>query len=334
MRSIGIRQMCRDGGVALAIAAGACSAASAAERMGGPYPEKPIRLIIPFAPGGSTDVIARVIATRLSDRLGRQVIADNRGGGGGLIGMELVARAEPDGYTLLFTSPAVSINPSLYKLPYDPATAFAPVGKVGNGPLLLAIHPGVAAASVKEFIALARNAPGKLTAVGSGAGSFTNLATELFKSMAGIDFLTVQYKGLGAGIIDVIGGQSQIVFATITISLPHIRAGRLRVLGFGGAQRSSLLPGVPTIAEAGVAGYEAATWNGILAPAGTPADVLDRLHRELVAILRADDTRKVFADQGAEVEPMPPAEFARFIARERTKWAAVTRNVKLDPQGS
>jgi len=306
------------------------AAAVAAESVQTEYPARPVRLIVPFAPGGATDVIARVVAARLSDRLGRQVVVDNRSSGSGLIGMELVARAERDGYTLLFTSPAVSINPSLYRLPYDPATAFAPVGKVGNGPLLLAIHPGLGATTVKEFIAAARASPGKLTAVGSGQGSFTSLATELFKSMAGVDFLTVQYKGLGTGIIDVIGGQAQIVFATITISLPHIKAGRLRVLGFGGAGRSNLLPGVPTIAEAGVPGYEAATWNGILAPAGTPARIIDRLHRDLTAVLKSEQTRRAFEDQGAEVDLLTPAEFGRFIATERTKWQTVARSVKLD----
>jgi tripartite-type tricarboxylate transporter receptor subunit TctC len=312
--------------LALAVVLLPSPAAAAADS----YPAKPTRLIIAFAPGGSTDIIGRLIAQKLSERLGKQVVPENRSGGGGTIGMEMVAKSEPDGYTLLFTSAALAINPLLYKVPYDPAKSFVPVAMMGSGPIVLTIHPGVPANSVKELIALAKKQPGKMVSAAAGVGSFMHLATELFKMMAGIDIKIVQFKGGGPAMIDTMGGHSQISLGTLTQSLPQIKSGKLKPLGFGGATRSKLLPDLPTVSEAGVPGYEASQWWGLLAPAGTPKAVVDRLHKELTVILNAEDTKKIFEAQGAEADWLGPAEFVKFIDTETTKWGKVIKagNIK------
>lgn len=295
--------------------------ATAAEQ----YPAKPVRFIIAFAPGGSTDIIGRLIAAKLSERLGRQVVPENRAGGGGTLGAEMVAKADPDGHTLLFTSAAIAINPLLFKVPYDTVKSFVPVAMMGNGPVVLTVHPGLPATTVKELIALAKKQPGKLVSAAAGAGSFMHLATELFRMMAGIDFKIVQFKGGGPAMIDTMGGHSQISLGTLTQSLPQIKSGKLRALGFGGASRSRLLPDLPTIAEAGVPGYEASQWWGLLAPAGTPKPVIDRLHKELTVILNAEDTKKAYESQGAEADWLGPAEFAKYLVTETAKWGKVIK---------
>ncbi len=293
------------------------------------YPTKPVRVIIPFAPGGSTDIIGRLIAAKLSERLGKQFVPENRSGGGGTIGMEMVAKTQPDGYTLLFTSAAIAINPLLYKVPYDPVKSFAAIAKLGNGPVVLTVHPGVPANSVKDLIALAKKQPGKLVCAAAGMGSFMHLASELFKLMAGIDIMMVQFKGGGPAMIDTMGGHSQISLGTLTQSLPQIKAGKLKALGFGGATRSKLLPHLPTIAEAGVPGYEAAIWWGLFAPAGTPKAIIDRLHKELGVILSSEDTRKIYESQGAEAELLGPAEFVKYIQMETVKWGKVIKEANI-----
>lgn len=293
------------------------------------YPRKPVRVIIPFAPGGSTDIIGRLIAAKLSDRLGKQFVPENRSGGGGTIGMEMVSKAQPDGYTLMFTSSAIAINPLLYKVPYDPVKSFIPIAKLGNGPVVLTVHPGVPANSVKDLIALAKKQPGKMVCAAAGMGSFMHLASELFKLMAGIDILMVQFKGGGPAMIDTMGGHSQISLGTLTQSLPQIKAGKLKALGFGGAARSKLLPDLPTIAEAGVPGYEAAIWWGLFAPAGTPKAITDRLYKELGAILSSEDTRKIYESQGAEAEILGPADFVKYIQSETVKWGKVIKEAKI-----
>jgi tripartite-type tricarboxylate transporter receptor subunit TctC len=295
-----------------------------------PYPAKPVRLIIAFAPGGSTDIVGRLIALKLSERLGRQVVPENRSGGGGTIGAEMVMKADPDGYTLLFTSAAVVINPLLFKVPYDPVKSFIPIAKMGDGPVVLTIHPGVPANSVKELIALAKKQPGKLVSAAAGGGSFMHLATELFKMMTGIDIKIVQFKGGGPAMIDTMGGHSQISLGTLTQSLPQIKSGKLKALGYGGTVRSKLLPDVPTISEAGVTGYSAAQWWGLFAPAGTPKAVVERLYKELEVILKAEDTQKTFEVQGAEPDLMGSVEFFKFIEAEGVKWGKVVKegNIK------
>jgi tripartite-type tricarboxylate transporter receptor subunit TctC len=270
-----------------------------------------------------------VIAAQLSTRLGKQVITENRAGAGGTIGMEYVAKAEPDGYTLLYTSPSIAIGPTLYKLPFDPARSFSPVTKAAKGPIVLTVHPSLPVKSTKELIALARKQPGSMVSASSGVGSFTHLATELFKQMAGIDFLVVQYKGGTDNLVAIGVGDAQLGFNAVTSSLPHIQSGRLKALAFGGLVKSNLLPGIPTISESGLPDYEASTWNGVLAPAGTPKEVIDKLYKELIAILQLDEIKKAMENQGAEAEPMTPAEFGQFIAAETVKWGKVVRNMKV-----
>ena len=294
------------------------------------YPTKPVRLIIAFAPGGSTDIVGRLIATKLSERLGKQVVPENRSGAGGTVGTEMVMKAEPDGHTLLFTSAALAINPLLFKVPYDPVKSFVPIAKMGDGPVVLTVHPGVPANSVKELIALAKKQPGKMVSAAAGSGSFMHLATELFKMMAGIDIKIVQFKGGGPAMIDTMGGHSQISLGTLTQSLPQIKSGKLKALGYGGAVRSRLLPDLPTVSEAALPGYEAAQWWGLFAPAGTPKAIVDRLHKELAVIMKAEDTQKTFEVQGAEPDLLASAEFIKFIEAEGVKWGKVVKegNIK------
>src|SRR5918992_6197616 len=302
-----------------------CSGSAAAQT----YPSKPVRLIIPFPPGGSNDIVGRFIATKLTDRLGKQVVADNRGGAGGVLGTEAAAKSEADGYTLLVISSAYAINTSLYKLPYDPVKAFAPVAKLGTGPNVFAVHPGVPVNSVKEFIALAKEKPGQLNFAAAGVGSFQHLGSELFKSMAGVDVGIVQFKGGGPAMIDVIGGHTHAALGSLIQFMPHIKSGKVKALGTGGAKRSASLPDVPTIAEAGVPGYEANNWWGMLVPAGTPAAIVTRLREEITAILESPETRKVFGDQGAEVDKLGPAEFGPYIAAETAKWGKVIKEANI-----
>lgn len=313
--------------LATSAAAPACAAGAASTSTSDTYPVKPVRMIVPFGTGG-TDTIARVIAAALTPRLGRQVITENRAGAGGTIGMEYVARSEPDGYTLLYTSPSIAIGPTLYKLTFDPVKSFSPIIKVAEGPIVLTVHPSLPVKSVKDVAALAKRQPGGMVSASSGVGSFTHLATELFKQMAGIDFLVVQYKGGTENLIAIAVGDAQLGFNAVTSSMPHIQSGRLRALATGGLQKSALLPSLPTIAESGVPGYSASTWNGILAPAGTPKAVIDRLHKEVLAVLSLEETKKAVENQGAEIDALGPAEFARFIAAETVKWEKVVRTMK------
>lgn len=296
------------------------------------YPSKPVRLVIPFPPGGSNDIVGRLIAAKLTDKLGKQVIVDNRGGAGGVLGSEIAAKSDPDGYTLLIVSAAYGFNPALYKLPFDPLKAFTPVAKLGSGPNSLTVHPSVPAKTVKELIALAKQKPGQLINSCAGVGSFQHMGTELFKMMAGIDFKIVQFKGGGPAMIDQLGGHSHFSLGSLIQTLPHVQSGKFRILGTGGLKRSAILPDVPTIAEAGVPGYDVTNWWGILAPAGTPTAVVDKLNRELKALLASEEVKNLFLKEGAEVDYMGPAEFGPFIAREITKWGKVVKeaNIKVE----
>jgi tripartite-type tricarboxylate transporter receptor subunit TctC len=294
------------------------------------YPTKPVRLIINFAPGGSTDAIGRLIGIKLSERLGKSVVTENRAGAGGILGAEVVAKSAPDGYTLLFSSSAISINPLLFKVPYDPVKSFVPIAKLGDGPSALVVHPSVPANSVKELIALAKKQPGKLVAPAAGGGSFIHLSTELFKMMAGLDFKIVQFKGGGPAVIDIMGGHSQLFLGSLSQSLPHIKSGKLRALGYGGANRTKLMPELPTISEAGVPGYESAIWWGLYAPAGTPKAIVDRLYKELDAIMKTEETQKTFEAQGADPEFVGSTAFVKFMENETAKWGKVIKegNIK------
>jgi tripartite-type tricarboxylate transporter receptor subunit TctC len=318
--------------VALALSVALVFFAVATVSASDPYPSKPIRLIIPFPPGGSNDIVGRLIAAKLSESLGKQVVVDNRGGAGGVLGTEMASKTAPDGYTLLIASAAYAFNPALYKLPFDPVKAFTPIAKLGSGPNSLTVHPSVPANSVKELIALAKQKPGQLINACAGVGSFQHMGTELFKMMAGIDFKIMQFKGGGPAMIDQLGGHSHFSLGSLIQTMPHVQSGKFRILGTGGSKRSSILPHVPTIAEAGVPGYEATNWWGILAPAGTPAPVVDRLSREIKTLLASPDIQKLFLNEGADVDYLGPAEFGPFIAAEITKWAKVVKeaNIKVE----
>jgi tripartite-type tricarboxylate transporter receptor subunit TctC len=291
------------------------------------YPNKPIRLVVPFAAGGTTDFLARAIAQDLGTSMGTTVVVDNRPGAGGNIGSDLVARSEPDGYTLLLgTVGTHAINASLYKkMPYDTVKDFAPISLVASVPNILVVHPSVPAKSVKELIALAKAKPGTLAFASSGNGSSIHLSGELFKSMAEVDMFHVPYKGSGPALTDLVGGQVQLMFDNMPSSFPHVKAGRLRALAVTSAKRSPAAPDVPTIAESGVPGYEAVAWFGILAPAGTPPEIVKKLNTEIAKTLKSPEVTKRLASQGAEPVSNTPEQFAAYIKSEMAKWAKVVK---------
>ena len=293
------------------------------------YPVKPVRLIIPFPPGGSNDVVGRMIATHLGEHLGKQVIVDNRSGAGGVIGTEIAANAAPDGYTLAIISIAHAVNPWLYKLNYDPIKSFTPIAVLASGPNVLAINPALPVNSVNELVALAKQKPGDLQYASAGVGSFQHLGGELFKLEAGVDMLHVPFKGGGPAMIDVMGGHTKLVFSSLVQTTPHIKSGKLKPLGTGGLKRNPVLPDVPTIAEAGVPGYEAVNWWGIVAPAGTPQAIIDKLHKDIAAVQASPEVQKQFSTEGAEIVQMTPAEFGTFMEREMKKWERVVKEGKI-----
>ncbi|MBI4189850.1 MAG: tripartite tricarboxylate transporter substrate binding protein [Betaproteobacteria bacterium] len=285
------------------------------------YPSKPIRLIVPFSPGGGTDLLARLIGQRLSEALAQPVVIDNRAGAGGNLGIELTARAPGDGYTLVLVAGSFAIIPSLYhKLDYDPVRDFAPVGLVATIPYVIVSTPKLPAQTLKEFIALARAKPGQLNYGSGGSGTSGHLAAELFKISADINLLHVPYKGSVPAMTDVISGQLQLLFIGISASAPHIKTGRLRGLAIVAPQRSAVLPDVPTVGEAGLPGFDVTTWYGMLAPAATPAGIVQRLNRELTRIIQSPDTRERLAVLGADPATNSPAEFSSFIKQEIAKW--------------
>ena len=296
------------------------------------YPNRQIKLIIPFPPGGSNDVVGRLVARHLSDQLGQQVYVDNRGGAGGIIGTDIAAKAAPDGYTLLVISLAHAVNPWLYKLPYDHSKAFVPIASFGSGTNVLAVNPDLPVHSVKELIALAKEKPGQLNYASAGTGSFQHLGGELFKLMAGVDIVHVPFRGGGPAMIDVMGGHTKIVFSSLIQTTPHVKSGQLRALATGGAKRNPVLPDVPTIAESGVPGYEANNWWGMLAPAGTPPEVVEKLNKAVSAALDASELQKQFEVEGAAVVKMAPAEFGKYIEAETAKWGRVVEQGHIKAQ--
>jgi tripartite-type tricarboxylate transporter receptor subunit TctC len=305
--------------------------ASATKLRAAQWPVKPVRLIVPLAPGGSVDTVARLVAARLSDKFGQQFVVDNRPGAGATVGITLVARANPDGYTLLMMSSAFAANPALYKLPYDPVKDIAPVGLMAAGPMFLAVHPAVKAASLKEFIALARASPGALNYGSGGTGSATHLATELFRQMTHTSLVHVPYKGIGAAIADLLGGQIQFYIAPGAGLLPYTSTNRLRLLAVTGEQRSRDLPEVPAINEL-VPGYAADFWYGLGAPSGTPKEIITLLNQELAQILKQPDLLKRLRTFDLEPAHAAPEDFTRRIAREMAMWAKVVKaaNIRLE----
>ena len=289
------------------------------------FPVKPVRIVVPLAPGGSTDVLARLVAAKLSELWGQQVIVDNRGGAGTMIGTEIVARAPGDGYTLLMVTSAFAVNFSLYKkVPYK-LTDFVALSNVGQTPNVLAVHPSVPAKSVNELIALLRSRPGQLTYSSGGIGGSTHLAGELFKLLAGVDVVHVPYKGGAPAVADLASGQVMMTFGNLTTVLPFANAGRVRALAVTSAKRSPVLPDLPTMAEAGVAGFEAATWNGLLAPASTPKEIVAKLNADIVKVLNMPDTRAKLAANALEPIGDTPADFSAHIAHEVARWAKVVK---------
>jgi tripartite-type tricarboxylate transporter receptor subunit TctC len=291
------------------------------------YPDKPVRMIVPFAAGGILDIVARAVGERLNGPLGQPVVVDNRSGAGGAIGAEITARAAPDGYTLLTGHIGThAINPSLYpKLAYDPVRDFAPITLVAMFPLGLFVHPSVPAQSVSELVALARAKPGQLNFASAGSGGPTHMAGEMLKAMARIDIVHVPYKGNAAALNDLLGGRVQMFFSNLLTAMPHVRSGRLRALAVSTAKRSLQVPELPTMAEAGVPGYEMTNWIGMLAPAATPRAIVLRLNRDIAAILGAPDMKERFRAQGLDLVSSTPEEFAAFIRSELAKWRKVVK---------
>lgn len=291
------------------------------------YPTKPIRLIIPFAPGGTNDIYGRLIGARLSEALRQQVIIDNRGGAGGSIGADLAAKSPPDGYTLVIGHiGTLAVNPTLYtKLPYDPVRDFQPISLMAKVPNIMVIHPSLPVKSVKELVALAKAKPGSLVYGSGGSGGAGHLATEYFKMMAKINIVHVPYKGTGPALIDLLAGQTQLVFAGVPGIVGHVKAGKLRALGVSTLKRLAVFRNLPTIDEAGVRGYEATQWYGILGPAGTPQLVVAKLNSAMVNALGTAQMRERLAADGSEPLPSTPAEFLDFIKKEIARWAPVIK---------
>jgi len=297
------------------------------------FPNRTVRLIVPFGPGGGTDIIARLLAQRLTEVWKHNVVVDNRDGGGSTIGTALAARAEPDGHTWVMVTATFAINPSLYrKLPYDSVRDFAPVSQVTSSLYVIAVHPGVAATSVQQLVALARATPGKIAYATAGNGSSGHLGMELLKTMTGIDMVHIPFKGTGPATVAVLGGQVQLIMGSTTATLPHIRSNRLRPLAVTTARRFPILPDVPTVAESGLPGYEVDGWYGILAPAGTPTDRVQAISKQLAIVLHAPELREHLARDGIEARGTSPEEFARYIKSEMTQWAKVVAaaNVRVD----
>ncbi len=295
------------------------------------YPNKQIRMIVPFPPGGGVDFAARVVGKQLAERLGQQVIIDNRPGANGIVGLEILKQSPADGYTLATASQGpLSINPSIYaKLPYDSTKDFAPLSNVVNFPLLLVVHPSLPVKSVTELIVLSRKHPDQLSYSHPGAGNSGHLAGELFNSMAKTKILSVPYKGTAPAAIAILSGEVQVTLSSIPTVLPHVRSGKLRALGVGNAQRVPTLPEFPTIAENGLPGYEAYAWGGMLAPAGTPKDIIARLNKEIVASIRMKEVSDQLTKEGTVPTPSTPEEFGAYIKAEIDKWGVVVKMANI-----
>jgi tripartite-type tricarboxylate transporter receptor subunit TctC len=316
------------------LAAAACAVLATSPAAAQDYPARPIRMIIPFPPGGGSDVTGRVVATALSERLGRQVVVDNRAGAGGIIGSEIAANAPRDGYTLLMVSLAHVVNPWLHDLTgrYHPIRSFSPVAIIAASPVVLVVNPKVPVRSVSDLVATAKKEPGKLQYASAGVGSVTHLAGELFKYTARVDLLHVPFKGAGPATLDVVAGHTNLLFGGLLATVPQVRSGRLRALGVGSLKRNPILPDVPSIAEAGVPGYETVNWFGLVAPAGTPAALVARLHREVTAVQELPEVRTQFDADGAAVLQMTPARFGAYMVADMKKWERVVKGSGIKPQ--
>lgn len=295
------------------------------------YPTKPVKIVVPYTPGGGADILARTLAAALAPKIGQPVIVENRPGANTITGTEYVANSPPDGHTLLLVAASFSINPSFYKLPYDSIKGFAPVALVALVPLLLVTNPAVPVNSVKDLIALAKAKPGQLTFASYGSGSPAHLAGELFKNMVGVDMLHIPYKGSAPALADIVAGHVALSFSSMSPAVPLVKSGRLKAIAVSTAKRVSAMKEIPTIAEAGVPGYEVRAWNGIAAPAGTPKDVVAKLNRAIVEIVATTEFSDRISAQGFEPESSSPGEFSELIQRDLLKWAKVIKDSGAKP---
>ena len=296
------------------------------------FPNRPLRLIIPYAPAGATDIVGRIVAQKLTERLSQQVLVDNRPGAGAIIGSEILAKSAPDGYTMMSANIAHGANPYLHKkLPYDTVKDFAPVTLMVVVPMVLIVHPSLPARSVPEFVALAKAKPGQLTYGTAGIGSANHLAMELFKISTGTNIIHIPYKGGGPAVVDLVAGQITAMFSTVAMAPPYVKGGKLRAFGISSTKRSAALPDVPTVAEAGISGAELHEWQGIVVAAGTPKAAIDILHREIAAVLGIADVRERIAGLGADVVASTPAQFAEHIRKELATWGKVVKQSGIQP---
>jgi tripartite-type tricarboxylate transporter receptor subunit TctC len=297
------------------------------------YPSRPVRILVPSSPGGGTDILARVLADHLSRSMGGQFFVENRPGAGQMIGIEAVARAAPDGYTLLMAASTLAINPAMYrKVSYDALRDFAPITQVAGLPNVLLVHPSLPVRSLQELVALAKDKPGHLTYASAGIGTSPHMGMELFKSMAGIDLVHVPFRGTGPAVTEMLSGRVPVGLSNTLTAIPHIEGGTLRALGVTGTRRAEALPKIPTIAEAGVPGYEAMQWYGLLAPAGTPTAIVERIAADVAAALRLPDVKERLAADGAEAVGGTPAAFAALVKEELDKWKKVAHAAGIEPQ--
>ena len=318
--------------LALSIAAGIAAAQTASTSSGQAYPGKTIRIVVPWPPGGGTDLVARTVAQKMHETLGQPAIVDNRAGANGIIGADLVAKAQPDGYTVMITIASHAINATLYpKLPYDTLGDLAPVSLLAEYPFVITVHPSLPARTLKEFIAFAKARPGQLAYASSGNGSGPHLGMELFMSMSGISMVHVPYKGAGQAMTDLLSGQVPVFLNNFLASMQMIRAGKLRALAVTGRKRSQAAPEVPTVVEAGVPGYVVTGWYGMFVPAATPAPIVATLHAATVKALRSKDVTERLSNEAAEIVAGTPREFADFLKTEIAKWAAVIRKAQVRP---
>jgi tripartite-type tricarboxylate transporter receptor subunit TctC len=324
------QQYCVRPSLCAALAAGALSVALPAIAADS-YPSKPVRFIVGFAPGGATDIVARLLSGRMAEALGQQVVVDNRASGGGIVGAAITARAQPDGYTVLMSSiSALATSVSMYaKLPYDPFRDLAPITLAAVTPYLLTVQASLPADTAKEFVALAKAKPGQLNYGSSGTGGGAHLAFELFRTMAGVNIVHVPYKGAAPALVDLMGGHIQLTFSQPPVAWPYLKGGRIKAIAITSARRSAVLPEVPTLAESGLTDYEATSWQGVVAPAGTPQPIVARLNSVIAQALRSPEVGERLAAEGAEPGGNTAEEFAAFIAREIAKWATVVKQSGL-----
>jgi tripartite-type tricarboxylate transporter receptor subunit TctC len=299
-----------------------------------PYPAKPVRLVVPYPPGASNDVLSRITAQAMAPGLGQPIVVDNRAGAGGMIGAEHVARSDADGYTILNVQSSFTTNAATrVKLPYEPMKDYAYIGMMALGPMLLVVHPSLPAKNAGDVVRLAKSRPGQLNYGSSGNGGINHMSTELLARMARIDIVHIPYKGIAPAVTDLIAGNTQLIITSLPSAMAQLKSGRLKALGVGGAKRSSLAPELPTISESGVAGYVAELWWGLAAPARTPPEVLNRLSAELTRALKSNDVKERYAREGGEPVIMTRAEFTDFVGKEIERWRKVAREANIQPEG-